>query len=94
MNPSDVLVREAIIPDLIATTAERAITEIIRSVQNAGHLAEVDTATMAGSFLEREKLGSTAIGKAVAVPHGGHPAVDRVFGTVAILFVDGGRVAP
>lgn len=84
MKLSEFLVREAIITDLLATTKEGAIREIVRSVQDAGHLAEVDTETLTGAFLEREELGSTAIGLGVALPHGGHPAVDHVFGTIAL----------
>jgi nitrogen PTS system EIIA component len=84
MKLSELLVREAIITDLLATTKEGAIREIVRSVQDAGHLAVVDTETLTGAFLKREELCSTAIGLGVAVPHGGHPAVDRVFGTIAL----------
>jgi nitrogen PTS system EIIA component len=84
MKPSEFLVREAIITDLLATTRDGAIREIVRSVQDAGHLAGVDTETLTGAFLEREELASTAIGLGVAVPHGGHRAVDHVFGTIAL----------
>jgi PTS system nitrogen regulatory IIA component len=84
MQLSDFLMREAIITDLLATTREDAIREIVRSVQDAGRLVEVDTETLTGAFLEREQLCSTAIGLGVALPHGGHPAVDRVFGTIAL----------
>jgi len=84
MKLSEFLVREAIITDLLATTKEEAIREIVRSVQDTGHVAGVDTETLTGAFLEREALGSTAIGKGVACPHGGHEAVDRVFGTIAL----------
>ena len=84
MQLSDFLMREAIITDLLATTREDAIREIVRSVQDASRLVEVDTETLTGAFLEREQLCSTAIGLGVALPHGGHHAVDRVFGTIAL----------
>ena len=53
---------------------EEAIRAIVRSLQNAGYVAGVDTETPVKSFLEREELGATAIGKGVACPHGGHEA--------------------
>ncbi len=84
MKLSEILVPDAIITDLQANTREGALLEIVRSVQDAGHLADVDTETLTATFLEREELGSTAIGLGVAVPHGGHPAVDHVFGTIAL----------
>jgi len=84
MKLADFLVREAIITDLLPTTKEEAIREIVRSLQNAGYVAGVDTDTLVNSFLKREELGSTAIGKGMACPHGGHEAVDHVFGTIAL----------
>jgi nitrogen PTS system EIIA component len=84
MKLSEFLVRDAIITDLLATTRDGAIREIVRSTQDAGHLADADSETLTAAFLEREQLGSTGIGLGVAVPHGGHPAVDRVFATIAL----------
>ena len=34
--------------------------------------------------MKREELGSTGIGRGVAVPHTKHPSVERLVGTVAI----------
>jgi nitrogen PTS system EIIA component len=84
MKLADFVVREAIITDLLAATKEEAIREIVRSVQNTGYVSDVDTETLVNSFLKREELGSTAIGKGVACPHGGHEEVDHVFGTIAL----------
>jgi PTS system fructose-specific IIA component/PTS system nitrogen regulatory IIA component len=84
MKLADFLVREAIITDLLARTKEEAIREIVRSVQSAGYIAGVDAEVLVKSFMKREELGSTAVGKGVACPHGGHEAVDHVFGTVAL----------
>lgn len=86
MKFSDFLIREAIIADLQAMTKEAAIREIVRSVQDAGHLPGVDLEAVTRSFLRREGLGSTAIGQGLAVPHGETDAVavDRVLGTVAL----------
>ena len=36
------------------------------------------------AILKREELGSTGIGRGVAVPHTKHPSVDRLVGTVAV----------
>lgn len=84
MMLSGFLVRDAIITDLRATTTETAIREIVLSVQRAGYLGAVNAEGLTRAFLNREELGSTGIGKGIACPHGGHPAVDRVFGTIAL----------
>lgn len=42
------------------------------------------TLAIASALRTREELGSTGIGRGVAVPHTKHPAVDKLVGTVAI----------
>jgi mannitol/fructose-specific phosphotransferase system IIA component (Ntr-type) len=84
MGLAEFLIPDAIIPDLLATTKSAAIREIVRKFQDVGYLAKVDTEELVGAFMGREELGTTGIGKGVGCPHGGHSAVDRVFGTVAL----------
>jgi nitrogen PTS system EIIA component len=81
---AEFLLPDAIISDLVATTKEAAIREIVRKVQDSGHLAKENTQKLVRAFMEREELGSTGIGNGVGCLHGGHPAVDRVFGTIAL----------
>jgi PTS system fructose-specific IIA component/PTS system nitrogen regulatory IIA component len=84
MRLAEFLIPDAVITDLVATTKEAAIREIVRNVQDAGYLAKEDTEELVRAFMRREGLGATGIGKGVGCPHGGHPAVDRVFGTIAL----------
>jgi PTS system fructose-specific IIA component/PTS system nitrogen regulatory IIA component len=81
---AEFLIPDAIITDLVATTKEAAIREIVRTVQDAGYLAQADTEELVRAFMKREELASTGIGQGVGCPHGGHPAVNRAFGTVAL----------
>src|SRR3954452_11518205 len=84
MKLSDFVVREAIHVDLQATGKEDAIREIVRSLNQAGRLAEGDLDSVTKAILGREELGSTGIGQGVAVPHTRHPTVSRLIGTVAL----------
>ena len=84
MKLSDFVVREAILVDLRATGKEEAIREIVRSLHDAGKIAEGDLEGVIRAILGREELGSTGIGQGVAVPHTRHPKVDRLIGTVAL----------
>jgi len=84
MKLSDFVVREAILVDLQATGKEETIREIVRSLYNAGQLAEADLESVTRAILNREELGSTGIGQGVAVPHTRHPTVSRLIGTVAL----------
>jgi mannitol/fructose-specific phosphotransferase system IIA component (Ntr-type) len=84
MRISDILIREAIVTDLKATIKESAFRELVSSVQNAGHLAEVDPVELVHALQWREELSSQLVGRGIFCPEGGHSGVDRVVGTIAL----------
>jgi nitrogen PTS system EIIA component len=97
MRMCDFVVREAINPDLKATTKEGAIREMVESLRSAGVLTGTGSAAalatdgrgneaddVVKAILKRELLGSTGIGRNVAIPHAKHVSIDRLVGTVAI----------
>jgi mannitol/fructose-specific phosphotransferase system IIA component (Ntr-type) len=81
---SDFVVREAIIPDLKATTKEGAIREMVEGLRVAGYFRGAEPEDIIKAILKREQLGSTGIGRAVAIPHSKHTSVDRLIGSLAI----------
>ena len=84
MGMSNFVVREAILPDLAATTKEAVIREMIESLRTAGYFKGGDTEDIVKAVLKRELLGSTGIGRGVAIPHTKHNSVERLVGTVAL----------
>jgi PTS system nitrogen regulatory IIA component len=84
MRMSDFVVREAILPDLKAVTKETVIREMVSSLQANGYFKGGEPEDIVKAVLKRELLGSTGIGRAVAIPHSKHSLVDRLVGTVAI----------
>ena len=84
MRMSDFVVRDAIIPDLKATTKEGAIREMVESLRTAGYFKGSEPEDIIKAILKREQLGSTGIGRGVAIPHSKHTGVDRLIGTVAL----------
>ena len=84
MRMSDFVVREAIVPDLAAATKEGVIREMVQSLAAAGHFRGVNLEDIVGNLLKRELLGSTGIGRGVAIPHTKHNSVERLIGTVAV----------
>ena len=84
MRMSDFVVRDAIIPDLKATTKEGVIREMVESLRGAGYFKGTEPEEIVKAILKRELLGSTGIGRGVAIPHTKHSSVDRLIGTVAI----------
>jgi nitrogen PTS system EIIA component len=85
MRMSDFVIRDAILPELKATTKEEVIREIVESLRATGQFrGGADTDDVVKAILKREGLGSTGIGRGVAIPHTKHTCVDRLLGTVAI----------
>ncbi len=84
MRMSDFVVRDAIVPDLKATTKEGVIREMVESLRTAGYFKGGEMEDIVKAILKRELLGSTGIGRGVAIPHSKHASVDRLIGTVGV----------
>lgn len=48
--------------------------------EQAFQIYGLNTATVMAGLMEREKLGSTGVGRGVAIPHARYEEVDRVYG--------------
>ena len=84
MRMSDFVVRDAIIPPLTATNKEGVIREMVEGLRAAGQFKGADVEDIVRAILKRELLGSTGIGRGVAIPHTKHTSVERLVGTVAV----------
>jgi mannitol/fructose-specific phosphotransferase system IIA component (Ntr-type) len=81
---SDFVVRDAIIPELPATNKEGVIRAMVEALRAAGQFRGADLEDIIRAILKREFLGSTGIGRGVAIPHTKHNSVERLIGTVAL----------
>jgi PTS system nitrogen regulatory IIA component len=81
MKITDILVQDAVILDL----ASRAKRDVLSEMAKALAAAEpgVDEARLLDVLVEREKLQSTGIGEAVAIPHGKLPGIGRLLASFA-----------
>lgn len=84
MNLAEFVVRDAIIPDLTARTKDEAIRAMVASLCRAGCIARENEENIVSAILKREELGSTGIGRGIAVPHTKHPSVDKLIATIAL----------
>src|SRR5947209_11383336 len=84
MRMSDFVVREAIVPGLTAASKEAVIRTMVESLRAAGQFRGADLEDIVRAILKRELLGSTGIGRGVAIPHTKHNSVERLIGTVAV----------
>src|SRR5437588_5721935 len=84
MRMSDFVVRDAIVPELSANSKEGVIRELVESLRAAGYFKGGEQDDIVKAILKRELLGSTGIGRSVAIPHSKHSTVDRLVGTVGV----------
>ncbi len=84
MKLLDIIVPNAIIPDLSSTQRDDAISEIIDSLVSAGALSPELREDFIKAIIKREKRGSTGFGHGVAVPHVKHPAISKMAVAVAV----------
>ena len=84
MKFSDFVAPDAIRSHVDADTKEGVIREMAQALVDAGRIAAADMDGIVRAIMKREDLGSTGIGRGVAVPHTKHPSVNRLVGTVAV----------
>jgi len=84
MKFSDFVATDAVRSHVHAATKEGVIREMAQSLVDAGKIAPGDLEGIVKAIMKREDLGSTGIGRGVAVPHTKHPSVSKLVGTVAV----------
>lgn len=84
MRFSDFVKTAAIKVDVAATTKEDVIRELVAALVAAGELKEGELENIVQAVMKREELGSTGIGRGIAVPHTKHSSVTNLVGTVGI----------
>jgi len=84
MKFTDYILKDAILPELKATDKQGVIREMVQSLVDTGGIEKEDYEGIVKAIFRREELGSTGIGRGVAIPHEKHPSVKRHVGAVAI----------
>ncbi|HID75665.1 MAG TPA: PTS sugar transporter subunit IIA [Planctomycetaceae bacterium] len=84
MKFADFILPEAIRAELTAEDKEGVIREMVDALAEVGAVRREESDSVVGAILKREELGSTGIGRGVAVPHTKHPSMERLVGTVAV----------
>jgi PTS system nitrogen regulatory IIA component len=81
---SEFVVHDAIVADLQASTKEGVIREMVQSLKTAGLFPTCEAEEIVRSVMRREQLGSTGIGRTIAIPHAKHTGAEKLIGTVAL----------
>ena len=82
MRLADIMVDQAIIPQLKATTRDEAITELVEALAAAGAVAKKNVNEIVKAVISRETQATTGIGKGVALPHRKIECVKNPVGTI------------
>ncbi len=84
MKFCDFVKTEAIQAELNSSEKEGVIRELVDGLISSGQLKSGEAESIVEAILKREELGSTGIGRGIAVPHTKHPSVDQLVGTVGV----------
>lgn len=84
MKLLDIVVKDAIIPQLAATERDEAIGEIVDRLVQANALSPELRDEFVKAVIKREKRGSTGFGHGVAVPHVKHSAISEMAVAIAV----------
>ena len=76
MKLTDILVRDACVVDLQARTKKEAVRELAEALANS--VDGLEGSELIQMLLERERLGSTAMGDGIAIPHARIETLDRL----------------
>ncbi|MBW2280329.1 MAG: PTS sugar transporter subunit IIA [Deltaproteobacteria bacterium] len=76
MKLTDILIRDACLVDLKARTKKDTVRELTQAL--AASVEGLEEAGLMQMLLERERLGSTAMGDGIAIPHARLESLDRL----------------
>jgi PTS system nitrogen regulatory IIA component len=79
MKISEILAPDAVLADLTGRTKPQILQELAARLVS-GHKG-IDVGELSSVLSERERLGSTAIGDGIAIPHGKIRGVRQIIGT-------------
>ena len=78
MKITEILSPELVLPELRGKNKPEVLRELAAGLSSK--YRDLDAETLAAVLAERERLGSTAIGDGIAIPHGKIAGVNRILG--------------
>jgi len=84
MKIMDFLSKKALTANLKSTTKDGIIEEMVDLLVNAGDVDKKSKKKLIEILMERESLGSTAIGQGIGIPHGKCDCVDKLVASFGI----------
>jgi len=82
MKLSDIVVNDAIVPELNARTRDDVIGELVVALAEAGAVSKQNVDNIRKAILAREAQATTGIGKGVALPHAKLKGIKKPIATI------------
>ena len=82
MDLAELIAPEAVNPSLKAKTKKQALQDV---AQRAAVLTGLDAREIFDTLMQRERLGSTGVGRGIAIPHGRMVGLPRIVSVFARL---------
>lgn len=82
MKLSDIMVFDAIVPELAAKTRDGAVQDLVDALAGAGVIPRKSIGEIVTAVLAREAQATTGIGKGVALPHAKLRGIKMPVGTI------------
>jgi PTS system fructose-specific IIA component/PTS system nitrogen regulatory IIA component len=79
----DFVAPEAVLPEAVAATKRDILSQLIDALAAIDAIPPGAEASVLKSVLQREELGTTGVGRGIAIPHVKHPAIREVVASVA-----------
>ncbi len=84
MNIIDLLGKKSVSVDLVSETKDDVLAELVDLLVSSGSIKQADKTGILKKLKEREILGSTGIGKGVAIPHAKCPKIKKMTATFGV----------
>jgi nitrogen PTS system EIIA component len=82
MRLSDIIVSDAVVPELQAKSREEAVLELVKALASAGAIPKKSIDDVTKAVMARESQATTGIGKGVALPHAKLKGVKKPLGAI------------
>jgi nitrogen PTS system EIIA component len=82
MELGDLIMPEAVIPTFAARNKKQVLQDL---AEHAATLTQLGARGIFETLLQRERLGSTAVGRGIAIPHAQIAGLERIVGVFARL---------
>lgn len=84
MKLSDIVVSEAIVPQLSASTRDDVIRELVEALASAGAITKRNVPAITKAVIGRENQATTGMGKGVALPHVKFKSIKKPICTIGL----------